>query len=264
MTAYKTQYLTNAATPNLLLKYAQKLQPGTVDSLRERMTARYGGASNAFKTLVLDQGADATVIGNNLQQMDFSNVQQAGSDRILAAGHVPGIIVGLEPLRGAGRGYEESLRNFADLWARPQWRSLCGALQKLVPGMPDRGVRLWYDTSDIAALQDGEMVRSQATLVRAQALLALHQAGYDLDSATAAVEAADLSQLKAAAVPPPVPGQPVQHLLGQTPPGVVAEPLPAGAMPRLPVGSTSPGDGGNGTRPGPRPTSARRDGNGHA
>jgi hypothetical protein len=123
-------------------------------------------------------------------------------------------------------------------------------------------VRLWYDTSDIAALQDGEMVRSQATLVRAQAVLALHQAGADLESSVAAVEASDLSQLKPAAVPPPVPGQPVQHLLPQTSPGVTAEPLPAGAMPRLPVGSTSPGDGGNGTRPGPRATSARRDGNG--
>src|SRR6266581_7326280 len=31
MTAYKTKYLQHAATPNLLLKYAQKLAPGTVD-----------------------------------------------------------------------------------------------------------------------------------------------------------------------------------------------------------------------------------------
>src|SRR5215472_2247940 len=64
MTEYKTKYLSHAATPNLLVKYAQKLAPGTVDSIRERIQARYGGVDNAFRTLVLDQGADLTVIGN--------------------------------------------------------------------------------------------------------------------------------------------------------------------------------------------------------
>ena len=46
-----------------------------------------------------------------------------GSERILAAAEVPGVLVGLEPLRGAGRGYQESMQKFANLWARPQWRS---------------------------------------------------------------------------------------------------------------------------------------------
>src|SRR5262249_48339595 len=61
MSQYKIQYLTNSASPNLLIKYAAKLQDGTVDKIRERMTARYGGVDNAFKTLVLDQGADVSV-----------------------------------------------------------------------------------------------------------------------------------------------------------------------------------------------------------
>lgn len=267
MTTYKTKYLDNAATPNLVLKYPQKLQPATIDSLRDRINARYGGVANAWKTLVLDQGADLLAMGNNLQQMDFTNVAALGAERILAAANVPGILVGLEALRGAGRGYEESLRRFADLWARPQWRSACGVLQKVVPdstplqedGAP---VRLWYDTSDIAALQDGEMTRSQATLVRAQGVLALNQTNrYDPQSIIDAVEAADLSLLKPAPQMPVGPGQPVQHMLGQTPPGATADPLPP-AMPRLGVGATSPGDGGNGTRPTPRPTSARRNGYG--
>src|SRR5262249_3349167 len=108
MTTYKTKYLERAATPNLIIKYSQKLQPGTIDSLRERLTARYGGVDNAYRTLILDQGADLTPVGNNLREMDFSSVQQAGADRVLAAAGVPGVLVGLEPLRGAGRGYEES------------------------------------------------------------------------------------------------------------------------------------------------------------
>ncbi len=256
MTTYKIQYLNNAASPNMLIKYAAKLQPGTIDSIRERMNARYSGAANAFRTLVLDQGADATVIGSNLSQMDFSGVQQGGVERILAAAGVPPLVVGLEPIKGAGKSYEEVIRRFADLTLRPLWRSMCGALEVLVPGVP-AAARLWVDTGDIAALQDGQQVKAQVSLIKGQALLALKQAGYTADSAVAAVESGDMTLLKAEPLALAPPAQAVQHLLPQTAPGVTAPPLPP-ALPRLPVGSTSPGDGGNGTRPTPRPTSGRR------
>jgi phage portal protein BeeE len=255
MSRYKIRYLRNDASPNVIIKYAQKLQPGTVDSLRERMAARYGGPDNAGKTLILDQGADLTLVGNSLSQMDFSGVSAVGAERILAACSVPGVLVGLEPLRGAGRGFQESMQKFANVWARPQWRSICGALSQVVD-VP-AGNRLWYDTSDIAALQDGEMERAQAALVRMQAVLAGVQAGATMESVAAAVDAMDLTLLKKAPVPVASPGPNVQHLLPQTSPGATADPLPA-TMPRLPVGSTSPGDGGNGSRPTPRPASARR------
>lgn len=259
LTQYKIKYLEHSASPNLLIKYGQKLQPGTVDSIRERVQGRYGGASNAFKTLVLDQGADATVIGNSLSQMDFSGVSAVGQERVLAAAGVPGVLVGLEPLRGAGRGFQESLQKFANLWARPEWRSFCGALSPIM-NVP-AGNRLWFDVRDIAALQDSETTRAQSALVRAQALLAARQAGYDPESALAFVDSGDVTQLKVADVPPPLPAGNVQHLLGQTQPGATADPLPP-TMPRLPVGSTSAGDGGNHTRPTPRPVSARRGLNG--
>jgi phage portal protein BeeE len=256
MGRYKIRYLQNDASPNVIIKYAQKLQSASIDSLRERLAARYGGPDNAGKTLILDQGADLTLVGNSLQQMDFSNVATAGEQRILAAALVPGVLVGLEPLRGAGRGYQESMQKFANIWARPQWRAACGALKKLVPGLPT-GARLWFDTSDIAALQDGEMERGQAALVRAQALLALVQAGYTHESAIAAVDAMDLSQLKAGGTGTPGSGPQVQHMLPQQQPGVTASPLPP-TLGRLPVGPASPGGGGDGSRPTPRPANARR------
>jgi phage portal protein BeeE len=255
LTGYKIKYLSNSASPNLLIRYAQKLQPGTVDSVRERMHARYGGVDNAFKTLVLDQGADVTVIGNSLQQMDFSGVSAVGTERILAAAAVPGVLVGLEPLRGAGRGYQESMQKFANLWARPAWRSACGALSQLVD-VP-AGNRLWFDTGDIAALQDGELEKSQAALVRGQAVLAHVQSGATLESAAKAVDAGDITLLQAAPVPAAAPAANVQHMLPQTPPGVVASPLPPNGG-RLPVGPASVGDGGDNSRPTPRPSSGRR------
>ena len=259
MVAFKVKYMENAATPNMILRYPVKLHPGTIDSVRERMAARYGGVDNAFKTLVLDQGADLTVVGSNLEQLDFANVAQAGAERILAALGIPPLLVGLETIKGAGKSYEEVIRRFADLTMRPEWRSCCGALEAIVPGGVGYGTRLWVDTGDIAALQEGEQVRAQVTLIRAQAALALVQAGATLDSAVTAIEAGDMSQIQVnpgAAAPP---AGNVQHLLPQTPPGATASPLPAGSTPRLPVGTVSPGDGGNNTRPVHRPASVRRD-----
>lgn len=267
MAQYKIRYLQNNATPNLVLKYAQKLQPGTVDAIRERVNARYGGPTNAGKTIILDQGADLLAMGNSLSQIDFTNVMGLGVERILAAAGVPPLLIGLESIKGAGKSYQEVIRRFGDLTLRPLWRSLCGALEPLVPGVP-AGSRLWVDTADIAALQDGEQVRAQVTLIRAQALLALQQAGYDRMSAVAAIEAGDMGQLEEADEPPPPTNLPVQHLLPQPgQPGATAEPLPP-TLPRLNVGPVSPGDGGDRTRPTPRPSSARRGelegANGHA
>ena len=258
MAQYKLRYLQNDATPNMVIRYSQRMLEPSIDKIRERVQARYAGPDNAGKTLILDGGADLTLAGNSLSQMDFSNVQAVGEERILAVTSVPGVLVGLEPLRGAGRGYQESMQKLANIWARPQWRSACGALGKItdVPA----GNRLWFDTSDIAALQDGEMEKGQTSLVKAQAVLALNQAArYTPDSIVAAVNANDLTLLKLAPVPPPAPAgaSPVQHLLGQAQPGATATPLPP-TNPRLPVGSTSPGDGGNGSRPLPRAAAARR------
>lgn len=268
LSSYKVKYLQNNASPNVLIRYTQKLQPGTVDAIRERMQARYGGIDNAFKTLVLDQGADLTVIGNSLEQMNFETVQQAGAERILAAANVPAVLVGMEPIRGAGRSYQEVVRRFADLWARPEWRSVCEALEKFTPGndIDSGAVRLWFDTSDIAALQEAGLEKAQIALVRAQSILTMVQAGATLESAVTAVDVGDVGQLEAAPEPtvtqpgmlaPPDPGQ-TQHMLPGGGGSSTTKPLPAGALSRLPVGTVSGGDGGNHTRPGRRPAAVRR------
>lgn len=96
LTRYKTKYLQNAATPNLLVTHPEDLDKDTVNDLRDRLQARYGGIDNAFKTLVLDGGADATIIGSNFEQLNLAVVQAAGENRIAVAGGVPAIVVGLK------------------------------------------------------------------------------------------------------------------------------------------------------------------------
>ncbi len=196
MTLYKIKYLENAASPNLLVKYTQKLGQGTVERLQDRITARHGGVNNAFRTLILDEGADATVIGNTFEQMNFSTVQAAGENRIIIASGVPGIVIGSKEglMAATYSNYEQAMRRFADLTMRPLWRSVSACLSQLVQVPSDS--RLWFDISDIAALRQGEKELAETMLVKAQTVSSLVQYGFDPDSVTAAVVSGDLTQLK--------------------------------------------------------------------
>jgi phage portal protein BeeE len=195
MTDYKRAYLTNAATPNLLIKYPERANQASMDRLTAQVQARHGGVSNAFKTMVLDEGADVTVLGSKLKDMAFDVVQAAGETRIAAAGGVPPIVVGLsEGLQAATySNYGMAMRRFADLTMRPNWRSACAALAKLVV-VPDRA-RLWYDTSQIAALQEGEKERADTMAVLAAAYSAFIAAGASPESVKSVLAASDITQI---------------------------------------------------------------------
>src|SRR5215468_321937 len=205
MTTYKNMYLEHG-TPIAAVRYPARLKPETIDAVVERLQVKYGGVGNAFKPLVFDQGADPT-LGAGLKDLDFAAVQAAGAERICSAGGVDPIILGLQgTVRTVGAAYADAMRRFADLTARPLWRSGCAALEKFVPNLPPKGVELWFDTSDIAALQAAETERAQVTQVNAAAILTIRQAGGTFDSAVAAVTSGDLSQCVFDPTMPP-PGQ---------------------------------------------------------
>ena len=192
MTTYKSVYLDHGS-PLAAVKYPMKLRPETIDAIIDRVQARFGGAANSGKTLVFDNGADP-VMGAGLKELDYAAVQAVGEERICAAAGVPPAIIGLKTAED-NSSYQTEMRRFADLTIRPLWRSGCAALQKLVPNVPARGVQLWFDTSDIAALQAAETERAQVTQVNAAAILTLVQAGHTRESVIAAVNSGDLSLL---------------------------------------------------------------------
>jgi HK97 family phage portal protein len=205
MTNYKIRYLENAASPNLMIKYADKLSPDQVASIRDRFAQRYGGVDNAFKTVVLDEGADIQVIGNTLEQMNFSTVQAAGENRIVIASGVPGIVIGSKEglMAATYSNYEQAMRRFSDLTMRPLWRSVCACLAKLVTVPAD--AKLWFDTSDIAALRQGEKERAETMLVQAQAAAQLVDA-FEPASVLSALGAGDMGQLQPIASTAPTSG----------------------------------------------------------
>ena len=196
MTVHKQSFLDNAATPNLVIRYATKLAPEQVALLRDRWQSRYGGAQNAWKTAILDEGADLSVVGQGLEQMSFTAVQAAGENRIAAAFGVPGIIVGLKEGLDAATysNFAQAMRRFADGTLEFLWLSACRALSKLVQ-VPS-GAELYFDRARITALREGEQERAVTAQTLAAAAMNLINAGYVPDTVTSALTAGDLSLLK--------------------------------------------------------------------
>jgi hypothetical protein len=135
--------------------------------------------------------------------MNFATVQAAGENRIIIASGVPGIVIGSKEglMAATYSNYEQAMRRFADVTMRPLWRSVCACLSQLVT-VP-AGSRLWFDTSDIAALRQGEKERADTLLVQAQAISEFTKFGFDPMSAVAAIEANNLTLLAH-------PGPPIQ------------------------------------------------------
>jgi HK97 family phage portal protein len=197
-TSHKTSFLGNGAS----LGYVVTLDPeGTMNPDQftrwvETFRAGHEGAENAYKTLFLSRGADVKVVGTNLRDLDFKNVQGAGETRICAAARVPPIIVGVsEGLESATySNYGQARRAFADLTMRPMWRMIAAALQTIVDVPSDS--RLWYDDRDIPFLQEDLKDTAEIQASQATTIAALIREGFTPSSVVAAVQNDEWSLLE--------------------------------------------------------------------
>lgn len=77
MTEHKLSFMENGATPNLIVKFdldsVEKMKPWV-----EAFQSNHQGSGNAYKTLFLNAATDATVVGKDLQQLEFKVTQGAG------------------------------------------------------------------------------------------------------------------------------------------------------------------------------------------
>lgn len=196
MAEYREAFFKNAATPNLIIKYTGELKPEYVTALRESIQARHSGSANAFGTLVLDRGADPMIVGANMEGSAFDKIQAATETRVAAAAGVPAVVAGLrEGLQASQPGeLQAAIRGFVDLTVRPLWRSACAALESLVPVPP--GAQLWFDTSDVSALAQGEKDKADTLQQLATTMNTWIMAGFTPDSVIAAATSGDPSLLK--------------------------------------------------------------------
>jgi hypothetical protein len=218
MSKHKIKYFENGATPNLIVRYPQGAREEDMKKVKALFTQKYEGVDNAYKTLHLGGGADITVVGNNMEQVNFKQVQGAGEVRIAAAAGTPPAILGLsDALSGSSLNagnFSAARRRFADGTMHPMWQQAAGSLQVLFDGsaaldnpgstggaslnqrIKGGGVRLWYDARDIPFLREDAQDEAQIRATKASSVRQLIDAGFEPESAVAAIDTGDLTQLK--------------------------------------------------------------------
>lgn len=198
LTDYKHAFLQNAATPNLVFQFKDKVSQEAFNNFRDRVESSHTGPESAWKSLYIGAGVDVKTVGSNFQELAFNEVQSAGETRIAAAAGVPAAIVGLsEAMKGSTLNtgnYAAVRRRFSDGTIRPLWRTSAGALSTIVT-VPS-GSRLWYNDSDVPFLQEDVTDAAQIQESNAKTILTLIQAGYTPDSVVLAVTTGDMSQLE--------------------------------------------------------------------
>jgi hypothetical protein len=184
-TKHKLNFFNRGATLSTIVSLDKDVSPDDFTEFVEKFKAQHEGVDMAYKTLFLGGGADVTLNGANMQQIDFKATQGAGETRIAAAGGMHPVIVGLsEGLAGSSLNagnFEAAKRLTADKTLRPLWRIASASLETLVS--PPDGANLWTDDRDIAFLRDDSTDLAAIAAQNAQTLRTLTDAGFTADSA---------------------------------------------------------------------------------
>lgn len=202
-TSHKLRFFENGATPNMVVSLDKESTASVspqafkdwVDKFRAEAEPK--GLMDAYKTMYLGAGASVTVVGKDLQQLDFKVTQGAGETRIASAAGVHPVIVGLsEGLQGSSLNagnFGAARRLVADRTMHPLWRNMAGSLEVIVPA--PSGSRLWVDTRDIPFLREDRKDAAEIQRIKSVTIRQLVDAGYEAKSVVAAVEAEDMGLL---------------------------------------------------------------------
>lgn len=195
---HKLNFFKRGATPGIAVTYDPTLSQQEVKGYIDLFNEEFDGKDNAYRTLHMGGGADVKPMTADLKQLDFKVTQGHGETRIAAAAGVHPVIVGLsEGMQGSALNagnYGQVRRRFADGTVRPLWRSAAASLETIVD-VPD-GAHLWYDDRDVAFLRQDAKDAAEIMRIRTGTLNALISNGWTPESAVAALEAEDLTDLE--------------------------------------------------------------------
>jgi phage portal protein BeeE len=197
MIQHKNAYFENGATPNLLIKRSdtQGMSKEEWQAWVKLMEAGHSGARNAGRTLYLNEGADAKVLGSNLKELDYALTQGHGETRMASAAGVPPIVAGLSEGLAAATysNYGQARRAFADLTMRALWGNAAQSLEVIVPA--PKGAELWFD-DDIPFLAEDAKDAAEIQQKKAETIVKFVNVGFTRKSAVAAVDADDRTLLE--------------------------------------------------------------------
>lgn len=199
-TTHQQKFFEQGATLKHVFSYPKELTPEQFLEHVETFKDTHQGTHNAYKTLHLSGGADLTVVGTNLSDLDLRNVQGGLETRLAAAAGVPVSVVGFrEGNQGSALNastYAQARRRFADGTLDPLWREVAGSFSKIVS--EPTGARLWFDTRHVPFLREdakdaAEIMQSAISTIRQGV-----ESGFDPDRVVQAVMNDDLRQLMGA------------------------------------------------------------------
>jgi phage portal protein BeeE len=183
-TKHKQMFFDQGATPQIAVSFKDTVSPEAFKEFMQQVNTNHEGVDNAYKTMYLAGGADVTVIGAHLQQLDFHNMQGHGETRMAAAAQIHPVLLGLsEALKGtplAIGNYQAAKDMFGDKFLRPTWRSLCDSYAPLVKKIG--GSRLWYEDRDISFLRQDRQAQAELQLAQAQTINTYIMAGFEPDT----------------------------------------------------------------------------------
>lgn len=235
---HKLAFFDQGATPNLLIK-SDIRDTKKWRAWVEQFRAAHEGASNAYKTLHLQVGADAEAIGLGFRQISFKETMGHGETRIAAASGMHPVIVPLsEGMQGSSLNagnFREAAQAIANAKLRPWWGNLMGSMETVVPARA--GTRLWYDDRHIPFLADDIKDAADVLGTNANAIRTLTDGGYEPDSVIEAVTSGDLRRLRHAGYLP-VQVQPIQRQDGDAAPAAALAFVP---IPGFATASRDPG-----------------------
>lgn len=195
-TAHKLAFFENGASLQTIVSFKDMKQE-RFEAFQKKMDLEHKGVSNAYKTLYLGGGADATVVGADMRQLDFKVTQGAGETRIAAAAGVHPVIVGLsEGLQGStlnAGNFGQARRQFSEGTLSTLWRNAAASLATLV--RPPSGAQLVVDKRDIPFLREDAKDAVAIQQVQASTIVSLSTGGFTRASAIAATVAQDMSML---------------------------------------------------------------------
>jgi len=197
-TEHKVRFFEQGATPNLVVKGVPAVSRTQFEELVSEMEDRHAGVANAYRTLYLTAGADATVIGSNLADLDLENVQGATETRIAILSRVPAALLGISKgLTGSSLNAGNlamTRRIFSDTWVYPALQDVASSLASIVNVPPD--AELWFDTADMPILREDAKDAADIEAVKQTTITGYVKEGFTPESSVAAVRAQDVSLLR--------------------------------------------------------------------
>lgn len=197
-TTHKVMYFEKGATPNLVVTGIPATNATEFDEWVEVLDKEHTGLSNAWKTLYFTAGAEATVVGSHLKDIDYKALQGVSETRISVASRVPAPVLGIsEGLAGSSLNagnFGQARRNFADVWVHPTLKSLTRCLAAIID-VPD-GYELVATTDDMPFLREDAKDAAEITKIQAETIGGLVREGFTPDSSKTAVMTGDMANLE--------------------------------------------------------------------